>query len=313
MPANGEQIPTVSIGLPVYNGSRFVGDAISSILDQTYRDFELLIQDNASTDRTSEICQTYAAKDRRIHYVRNAHNVGAIPNFNMVFGRARGRYFKWAAHDDLCAPTLLERCVEVLEGDPSLVLCSGRTQLINDDGSPTTYDPKRSCYVTKQGTSVGVIDPDDRAAGAKPARRFWDVLVRTHRTFEIFGVIRSAMLRQTGLHDDYYGSDKVLLAELSLLGPFRVLPEVLIYRRCHPEQSSVLTTVNKGLWIGNGKGGGSWFSHRMRKVVPGYIKVVRKAPMEFDQKLSCYGTIAYRMVAPQTWIKQFLPGRLTET
>lgn len=304
--------PTVSVGLPVCNGADYVTAAIESILDQTYGDFELLIQDNASTDETGDICRGFAAKDRRVRYERNPENVGAIPNFNLVFQRARGRYFKWAAHDDICAPTLLERCVEVLEAKPEVILCAGRASLINDDGSPVTYDADRRCYVTRHGVPVGVIDPEPRAHGEAPAARFWDVLVRTMRTFEIFGVIRSEVLRRTGLHGNYYGSDKVLLAELSLLGRFVILPETLLYRRCHVKQSSVLTLENKSRWIGSQKGD-HWLTLRLRKVIPGYIRVVKEAPLSFDQKLLCYGAIAYRLVAPQTWIKQFMPGRYTET
>lgn len=307
-----ERVPTVSVGMPVYNGAAYVAQAIESILHQTYGDFELLIQDNASTDKTGEICRAYAAMDPKIDYVRNTSNVGAINNFNMVFRRARGRYFKWAAHDDLCAPEFLQRCVAILERHPAVVLASAQTRLINDDGTPVAYDRERRCYVTRQGAPVGIIDPSHRAEGQVPAARFWDILVRTMRTFEIFGLIRADALRRTVLHENYYGSDKVLLAQLSLLGPFHMLDEVLLYRRCHPHQSSVLSTSRKSLWIQR-PSRDNWLTHRTRNVIPGYLKVVTRAPVRFDQKLLCYGAILYRLVAPQTWIKQFMPGRLTET
>ena len=311
-PSNETQTPMVSVGIPVFNGGAYLAEAIESLLAQTYRDFELLIQDNASTDGTEEICRAYQRQDPRVSYVRNESNVGAVPNYNLVFQRARGRYFKWAAHDDVCAPDFLGRCVEVLDREPAVVLCSGQTQLINDDGSPVRYDAKARCFVTRDGAPVGIVDPEHRAEGALPAGRFWDVLVRTMRTFEIFGLIRSDVLRRTRLHEPYYGSDKVLLAELSLHGPFRLLPDVLLYRRCHAAQSSLLTTTKKGAWIGERKQTGR-FALRLRKVIPGYIHVVRDSPIRLDQKLMCYGAIAYRLVAPQTWIKQFLPGRYTET
>ncbi len=308
----GSGIPAISVGLPVYNGADYVAEAIESLINQSFEDFELLIQDNASTDGTEQICRAYAAADPRISYVRNPQNVGAAANYNLVFQRARGRYFKWAAHDDVCTPDFLERCVEVLERDPAVVLCCGQTQLINDDGSPVTYDWKQKCYVTRHGERVGQIDPHHRAEGARPASRFWDVLVRTMRTFEIFGVIRSNVLRKTHLHGGYYGSDKVLLAELSLLGRFHLLPEVLLYRRCHPGQSSNLGLTQKHSWIGGGRREG-WLTLRLRKVIPGYVEVVRGAPIALADKIVCYSAIAYRLIAPQTWIKQFLPGRYTET
>ena len=309
---NGSRAPRVSVGLPVYNGADFLAEAIDSILNQTFVNFELLIQDNASTDATGEICRAYADRDERVSYVRNPQNVGAAANYNLVFQRARGRYFKWAAHDDFCAPVFLERCVAVLDRDPAAVLCCGQTRLINDDGSPVTYDLTQKCYVTRHGERVGQIDPIHRAEGARPAGRFWDVLVRTMRTFEIFGVIRTSVLRQTHLHGGYYGSDKVLLAELSLLGRFHLLPEVLLYRRCHPSQSSNLRLTQKSSWIGNGSADG-WLTLRLRKVIPGYLEVVHAAPITLTQKAMCYGAIAYRLIAPQTWIKQFMPGHYTET
>ena len=103
--------PKVSIGLPVYNGERYLREALDSILGQTFRDFELIICDNASTDETAAICADYAARDPRIRYHRQTHNIGATANFNHTFELARGAYFKWAAHDDVLAPTWLEKCV----------------------------------------------------------------------------------------------------------------------------------------------------------------------------------------------------------
>src|ERR1700742_2966611 len=96
--------PTVSIGLPVFNGERYLEEALFSLLNQTFRDFELIICDNASTDRTPDICTRHAARDRRIRYARNARNLGASSNFNKCFMLARGRYFRWAAYDDKCGP-----------------------------------------------------------------------------------------------------------------------------------------------------------------------------------------------------------------
>src|SRR3712207_6191103 len=113
------QSPKVSIGLPVYNGEKFIREAIDSILNQTFEDFELIISDNASTDETAAICQTYAAQDRRVRYFRNLENIGAAGNHNRVFEAASGKYFKWAAHDDLCGPNFVAECVNVLDRDPS--------------------------------------------------------------------------------------------------------------------------------------------------------------------------------------------------
>src|SRR5919112_5909956 len=102
--------PRVTIGLPVYNGERFLEQALDGLLAQTFTDFELIISDNASTDRTPEICQAYAARDSRIRYVRQPENIGAGPNHNILVPMARGEYFKWASHDDLYDPDLVAKC-----------------------------------------------------------------------------------------------------------------------------------------------------------------------------------------------------------
>jgi len=119
--------PKVSIGLPVYNGENYLRNALESILDQTFRDFEVIISDNASTDRTGEICREYAAKDPRIRYCRNDRNLGAAGNFNRAFELSSGEYFKWAAHDDVIERDFLSSCVSVLDEDPSVVACFAMT------------------------------------------------------------------------------------------------------------------------------------------------------------------------------------------
>ena len=127
--------PCVSIGLPVYNGERFLTEAIESLLSQTYQDFELIISDNASTDRTEEICRKYAAQDPRIRYSRNAANIGGTNNANLTFELAHGEYFRWAADDDRCAPTLVERLVEELDKRPDVTNSFAAVVVIDANGS----------------------------------------------------------------------------------------------------------------------------------------------------------------------------------
>jgi glycosyltransferase involved in cell wall biosynthesis len=211
--------PRVSIGLPVYNGEAYLQDAIASILDQTYRDFELIICDNASTDQTEAICRHHAAKDRRIRYYRQAQNIGATANFNRTFELARGVYFKWAAHDDLLEPTYLEKCVAVLERTPDAVLCQSLVKIINDQGE---------CLEEYDHTAFGTDSPK---ASVRFAAR-----LRPHDTQEVFGVIRADVLRRTTLIGYHLGGDRTLLIELALLGRFALVPEPLFLNREHPQR-----------------------------------------------------------------------------
>ena len=125
-------VPRLSIGLPVYNGGRYLADSLDALLGQSYEDFELIISDNASTDDTSEICRHYESQDARIRYCRQARNIGLSPNHNFVVEAAQGELFKWASYDDLYARELLERCVEALDERPDVVLAHSWTAHIDE-------------------------------------------------------------------------------------------------------------------------------------------------------------------------------------
>src|SRR5215218_525857 len=114
--------PAASVGVPVYNGEEFLAPALDAILAQDYADFELIISDNASTDGTQEIARQYAARDPRVRYSRNETNIGAVGNFNRVFALSTGKYFMWAGAHDLRHPSMLSRCIAVLEEDAEVVL-----------------------------------------------------------------------------------------------------------------------------------------------------------------------------------------------
>lgn len=116
-----KRTPSVSIGMPVYNGGKYIFDAISTLLSQTYHDFELVVSDNASTDETRQICESLARKDGRIRYIRQEINLGVGKNFEYVLDHSVGTYFMWAAHDDMWSPNWLEVLVsEMKEGDFSV-------------------------------------------------------------------------------------------------------------------------------------------------------------------------------------------------
>jgi len=214
--------PKVSIGLPVYNGENFLSQALDSLLSQTYSDFELVISDNASTDRTKEISQACAERDKRVRYFRYETNRGAAWNFNNVFELSAGKYLKWAAHDDICAPEFLERCVEVLERDPGIVVCFSKTVQIDAHGR---HERKRDHI---ELPNLG---------SARAHERFHDMIAIPHECEAVFGVIRRDVLRQTPLIGNYISSDRVLLVLLSTYGRLHELPDYLFFQREHAGRS----------------------------------------------------------------------------
>lgn len=184
--------------MPVYNGDRFLKEALDSILAQTFKDFELIISDNASTDKTQEICQAYAGQDQRIRYYRNEQNLGAGWNQSRVVELSTGDYFKWAHHDDVCAPELFAQCVEVLDRNPAVVLCYSKTIIIDEHGQ----------HIEKYFDGLNI-------RSSKTHERFkqYHNLIRYgHRSNPPFhGMIRTNTLRTTPLVGSYPSSDLILL------------------------------------------------------------------------------------------------------
>lgn len=275
----------VSIGLPVFNGAAYLREAIESILQQTYCEFELIVTDNASTDATQSICEEFVARDPRVRYVRLPENIGAAPNFNRAFELCSGELFKWAAHDDLLDPRFLEECVAALDANPSAVLAYPRSVVIGSDGAE--IEP----YTLKLPT-----DHDD------PVRRF-DSLVRGgHKCFEVFGLIRRSALLATPLMGSYSHGDGVLLARLALRGRFAEIPEPLFFPRRHEQQSMAMLNEDKP------KGRersidyvsyAAWFDSRLRgkRVYPTvrmgieFGKSVLGAPIGLIGRLRCIGSL----------------------
>lgn len=226
--------PRVTLALPVYNGEKYVASAIRSILDQDYKDFELIITDNASTDGTEKICRDFAARDPRIRYVRNDSNIGAGPNQNKGFALASGEYLKWCACDDLMSPNFVGACVAALDRNPDAVLAYGTTRHIDQDGRPIVGRGRRA-----------LPELDDPI----PARRFRLAVNNAFWTIdqEIFGLFRVSALRQSTLHRPYWGSDHAVIKEMALLGRFVHVPGIIFYNREHQDRASRINNAKSRL------------------------------------------------------------------
>ena len=269
-PDRGGSQPLVSVSLPVYNGARYVERAIDSILSQTYRNIELIITDNASTDDTPAIAARAAARDDRVRIVRNPRNLGAAPNFNLGVELARGTLFKWAAHDDICAPRFIEACVQALGEHPDAVLAYTDELDIDSHGEFIENRPY-------------LLDTGPAAVEQRLAR----ILQQTRGSPPIFGVIRTEVLRRTGLIGSYDQSDQVLLAEMMLHGRFHRVPEVLLHHREHPERSVRAYPTRAAAAV--------WFDSRLKgkrlypetRLFMEYVKAVGRAPIGPDVRLKC--------------------------
>jgi glycosyltransferase involved in cell wall biosynthesis len=221
----------LTVGLPVRNGERFLAEVLANLSGQTLKDLEIVVSDNASSDGTGAIARAAAAADPRISYRRQPCDVGANANFNAVFAGCDSDYVCWSAVDDLRDLDLLAACVDALDADPGAVLAQGRTRLIDAAG---------------QVAAAPVVTA--RAEDPRPRVRFAEVLQTEVWCTAVFGVIRRAALDRTAMLGPFYGADKVLLAQLALLGRFCTVEDRCFYRRCHDDQSTVLDARAKARW-----------------------------------------------------------------
>lgn len=262
--------PLVAVGLPVYNGEEFLAAAIESVLAQTFRDFEVIISDNASTDRTEGICREYASRDGRVSYHRASENHGIVWNYNQVFKRSSHEFFMWFSHDDILASSYLERGVEVLQKDPSVVLCFSNWGEIDATGELLRSDKSRV-----------VMD------SSKPIERFRKAIRLDHLCEPWCGITRSETLRKTGLYGSFADYDRVMIAELGLHGRFVEIPETLFFRREHKGRSIYIhpSRFERTSWIDPQHSGAIVFPHfrELRE----FWAAVGRAGLSWREKIAC--------------------------
>jgi glycosyltransferase involved in cell wall biosynthesis len=221
---NCSDSPKISIGLPVFNGQQYLDEAVASIMSQTYSNFELIIADNCSTDDSLAIAKRWQEIDHRIKVIESPTNLGAAPNFNRVFAAAEGELFKWAPCDDLIEPDFLQKCIDRMENAPETVLVYSDAIKIDAEGNAL-----RPIYDSEMNLKTDSPDP---------LVRFRDLVLYDHSCIAVFGLIRSDALKKTGLIGSYVASDRVLLAQLGLLGPFSRIEQPLIRHREHTGRST---------------------------------------------------------------------------
>ncbi|MBE1484725.1 glycosyltransferase family 2 protein [Plantactinospora soyae] len=232
-----EPAPRVTLGVPLYNAERYLEDCLDALLAQDYPDFEIIISDNASTDRTWEICEAYAARDARIRLYRNPRNFGGHVNYARVVELARGELFKWVAYDDVCLPAYLRTCVAALDAaGPQAVLSYPRTVLIDEAGEVI-------------GPYADRLDLRDR----RPWRRVAGVARNINLCHAHFGVFRMSALRRTGMIRPFLSSDYTLIAEVARLGEIHEVDQPLFLRRMHggsTRQAEGATAASALAWYG---------------------------------------------------------------
>jgi glycosyltransferase involved in cell wall biosynthesis len=191
--------PLVSIGIPVYNGERFITDAINSVQNQTYTNLEIVISDNCSTDKTTEICLGYAAGDGRIRYSRNTTNIGLTQNILRVMKLATGDFFMLACADDIRPCNAVEVLVRTLLQNPQAVMAHGPVLAKSRD------------FQVEFTNKMELASPD-------PAKRVRTFTKEIGHNAMVYGLYRRTALRNS-VFGDHFGQDYLMCLQMCMLGP----------------------------------------------------------------------------------------------
>jgi glycosyltransferase involved in cell wall biosynthesis len=225
--------PLVNIGVPVYNGQEHIERALESLLNQTHRNLQVLISDNASTDGTREICQRICAGDDRFSYVRQPVNLGPTANFNAVLDLAQGDYFMWLGHDDWLSERYIEECVETLDENPDVSLACGQAVYYRDG-----EESHRGVEVQLPQES-----PEERVVA------YYSV-VAENGTF--YGLMRRKQLVKVRMHN-VIGGDWLVIAAIAFLGKVVTLPSICVNRELGGSTDSytkIAATLGLSKWQG---------------------------------------------------------------
>ncbi len=267
--------PLVTIALPVYNGQSYLRQAIRSVLRQTFRDFELLLLDNASTDGTPQICREAVEQDRRVRYATADENRGLAWNHNRAIELARGRYLMWMSHDDALGEDCVRRCVEALNQDPGVVLSF-----------------TNASYIDANGELIKQVKGPNACYKNSPSGRFRSVLGKEPGCEAFYGLMRTETLKKTGLLGYFAGSDLILLCEMALHGRFTLIPDFLFLRRHHPLATGFRcrTTREITLIFDPRKAGKLFLPYLL--TVKGFLAAIGRARLPWKERLRCYRSIS---------------------
>lgn len=233
--------PRVSIGLPVWNGEQFLPEALDSLLGQSFEDFELIVADNASTDRTEAICRDYAGRDRRIRYYRNGRNIGLQANTQKVLDLATAPYFMWACHDDVWDRSYLAKMVHQLDHEDSTVLAASNAASIDENGRVRRNFDHRDVY-----SPTSNHDRARRLISARPGGAHSWIIVGVLRT-ETAQRLRLASFDSIRLHNrGRFAWDKQAIFRLVFEGNFYISADTLYFHRDESSDFPSTTEPIKG-------------------------------------------------------------------
>ncbi len=225
-----KSIPLISVGIPVYNDEKFIKKAIESVLNQTFTNFELIISDNASTDSTSDICEEYAKKDKRIKYIKQDENINLLPNYNFVLEKAESKYFVWLEADDFWYPQFLEKNIQVLESNEKFVASAGNIEYYGEgiDNGIEKHESKFKNYIKKKQSTDSKFKYIHPVSGKFEEKI--NFYLRFNRGSGIYAVYRTNIIKKSSIKKPIAAWDLIIILNALRYGDLHVFEETMMKR-----------------------------------------------------------------------------------
>lgn len=225
MSKNSSESLKISIGMPVYNGELFLSKSIESLLSQTFREFELIISDNASTDNTQIICEEYSKKDSRIKYFRQAQNMGAIWNFKFVLDKAKSKFFMWSAADDIRHPEFLQKTYQHILSDEKAVGCMSKARFYDlENLNENIVDTSFRNFILNIRYN---LRPADIIPIKGPYYKKVKIYLRKSKAWFLYSLFRTESLRKSFISEEFYGIGLTVMLNILRYGNLIVVDENL--------------------------------------------------------------------------------------
>jgi glycosyltransferase involved in cell wall biosynthesis len=232
--------PLICIGMPVYNEENFLKQRLESICNQSFTDFEIIISDNGSEDKTQKICEELCKKDKRISYIRQEKNKGGFWNFSFVLRQAKTKYFVWASGDDIWSKEFLEKNIEVLEENEKIVGSIGIVSIFNRIKNPSTNEIE--IKVLKNTNKFQYVHP---VSGNKNEKIKF--LLNYAMSPPVYAVYRTKKLQKAvNLEETMWMGDLSILVNVIKEGDFEVIESTFLHKHQTEKSTSIIEYMKKG-------------------------------------------------------------------
>lgn len=233
MNQKNDNLAKISIGLPVYNGERFLRTKLDSILSQTYENFELIISNNGSTDKTHEICNEYELKDNRIKYFSHKKNNDAFWNYNFILNKASCDYFMWTSVDDVLMPTFIEKNLNILEKNKTCVASISKIEPYELENDNKLFNPTDLKHYESVKKIRNKIRPRSVFSITGDFDKKSRLYLKKSSCYVFYSIFKTNIIKKSFFYDPFLGDDWAIFLNVLKYGDLLVTDEILMYQYEH--------------------------------------------------------------------------------